>query len=65
MLVSELMGAELDQWVARCDGWRPEVEPFDSWHIRTGRYSTDCVAGGNAMDRFKLHIAPMPARNWV
>lgn len=65
MLVSELTGAELDRWVARCDGWRAEVEPVETWIARTGSYSTDYAVGGPLMDRFKVHSAPMPARNWV
>ncbi|MDN4592061.1 hypothetical protein DBA29_26620 [Xenophilus aerolatus] len=65
MLISELSGVELDRWVARCDGWRPETEPIKSWLAQVGSYSTSYEAGGPIMYRFKVHSAPMPARNWV
>lgn len=49
----ELLGAELDRWVAKADG-KAASSGFSP--------STDWAAGGPIIEREGIHVAPMPAK---
>lgn len=53
MKVANLLGTELDSWVAKAEGRRSD-EGF--------RPSTDWAQGGPIIDREGIQIAPMPAK---
>jgi hypothetical protein len=61
--VSELTGDELDRWVAKAEGHRVQLSPWDEWEVldaktsnlveRTG-YSYDWAQGGPIIERERI-----------
>lgn len=54
MKVSDLSGPALDTWAAKALA-KPPGPP----------YSSDWEAGGPVIERELIHVAPMPAKDWV
>jgi hypothetical protein len=58
MKTNELIGPALDWAVAKCLGYNPELEPFEHWQDREGKYSADGRQGSKIIEREKIGVWP-------